>query len=87
MVVCILMILTAFIAACGALPPEKDFTVTRYLMDTPVCLVYLNDNDEETITCPGDPDYPEDPIVKTLDDELKELNYEDLLINRCKTWR
>lgn len=98
----VLLCFTALMLSCSTLPPEKKFSTTVYL---PVlvdgtelmypCLKYNKALGESVITCPGEEDYPPNPITidygnpagSPIGGLLNELDYQALLQKSCKAWR
>ena len=81
---CLLLCLTL---SCAALPPQKDFTTELWQID-PInyTISRLNDNDEVITINIEDIDSTVFVVVE-LNDIVNEWKYEDLLINRCDSWR
>ena len=69
--------------ACAA-APKKNFTVNKWLPVYGSCFERLTKEGEILRVCIDDDD---DMIGISLRDYQKELNYQDLLKNKCKAWK
>jgi hypothetical protein len=73
--------------SCSTLPPPKKFTTVPYVSFDLGCLYLRISETENKEVCPGDADYPTNPIVIDVGDLKKEIDYQNELINACKVWR
>jgi hypothetical protein len=86
----------AFMISCSAIPPAKKFVTRTYVPEYVLsCLYYWVSDNESKKTCPGDPDYPPNPIVIDLGNPsgssigglINEIDYQELLKKSCSMWR
>jgi len=72
-------------ASCDT-APQKDYYTILYKFNPPVCVEWLDDEDQIIEACPGESLYPGRILGIAPRNIADEFEYEELLVNSCAKW-
>lgn len=92
----VLILVMLLSLSCSSIPPEKKFKTRTYIPEYVLgCLYYWVNDNEAKKTCPGDLDYPPNPIVIDVGNPngsdigglINEIDFQEFLKKSCQMWR